>query len=206
ILRHCGTACYIGQPDLFAEATKSRTRAPGLDRYFLTGSLPDSPHARPFDSLLRPAEREVVFPVIDSQQIAAILYTCGTTAHPKGVAHSHWTLAQPAQMMRHALLNEDQVAVVMSSMAHLVGFGMLFLSAVLNGATVAIAPASDPAAVLETFESWRGTYTAGLPAAVHGLVQAQMAAPRDVSSGRIYFCGGDSVSPSLQAAFRSVMG
>jgi acyl-CoA synthetase (AMP-forming)/AMP-acid ligase II len=206
ILRHSGAACYIGQADLFAEAAKSRTRVPGIERYFLAGSLPDIPQARPFDSLLRPAGREGALPEIGFEQLAAIVYTSGTTSQPKGVAHSHGTLAQTAQMMRHALLDENQVVVVMSSMAHLIGFGMLLLSALLNGAAVAIAPALDPATILGTFERWRGTYTAGLPAAVHGMVQAQLASPRDVSSGRHYFCGGDSASPALQAEFRSVMG
>jgi long-chain acyl-CoA synthetase len=206
VLRHCGAASYIGQPDLFGEAAKSRTRVPGLDRYFLTGIPLDSADACTFESLLQPAGREGALPDVSSEQVAAILYTSGTTARPKGVAHSHRTLAQTAQMMRYALLDEDQVAVVMSSMAHMVGFGMLFLAALLNGATVAIAPALDPTAVLDTFERWRGTYVCGLPAAVHSLVRAQMEAPRDVTSGRIYFCGGDSASPSLQAAFRFVMG
>ena len=206
ILRHSGAACYIGQADLFAEAAKSRTCASGIERYFLTGNFPELAHARPFDSLLRPAGREGTLPEIGCEQHAAILYTSGTTAQPKAVAHSHRTLAQTAQMMGHALLDENQVVVVMSSMAHLVGFGMLFLSALLNGATVAIAPALNPAAVLDTFERWRGTYTIGMPAAVHSMVQAQAEAPRDVSSGRHYFCGGDSVSPALQAEFRCVMG
>jgi len=206
ILRHCGAACYIGQPDLFAEAAKSQTRAPGLDRYFLTGSLPDFPQASPFDSLLGPFGGEISLPGVGSEEIAAILYTSGTTARPKGVAHSHGTLAHTAEMMRQALLDENQVVVITSSMAHMIGFGMLFLAALLNGATVAIAPASDPAAILDTLERWRGTYMAGLPATVHSLVQMQLAEPRDVSSGRTYFCGGDSASPSLQAAFLSVMG
>ena len=206
ILRHSGAACYIGQQELFSEASKSRMRTPGLDRHFLTGSSPEAPHARPFQELLQPAGRTDVLPGIAAQQIAAILYTSGTTARPKGVTHSHGTLAETARMMRNVLLDEEQVVVVMSSMAHMVGLGMLFLPALLNGATVAIAPALDPGAILETFERWRGTYTIALPAALHGLVQAQMAAPRDIRSGRIYFSGGDSVPPALQTAFRTAMG
>jgi long-chain acyl-CoA synthetase len=52
----------------------------------------------------------------------------------------------------------------------------------------------------------KGTYLLGLPAALYNLVQEQTASPHDVSSGRTYFSGGDSVPPSLQAAVRSVMG
>lgn len=35
-------------------------------------------------------------------------------------------------------LDEDQVALVMSSMAHMVAFGMVFLSALQSGATTVI--------------------------------------------------------------------
>ena len=39
-----------------------------------------------------------------------------------------------------------------------------------------------------------------------GLLEAQAAAPHDVSSGRLHFCGGDCVSPTLQDAFKAVFG
>jgi len=206
ILRHSGAACYMGQPDLFAEAAKSNKLAPGLDRCFVTGTLPDSAYVRPFRSLLRPAGGRRDAPAISPDQVAAILYTSGTTARPKGAAHSHNTLAETALIMQNALLRQDDVVVVMSSMAHMVGFAMVFLPALLCGATVAISPALDPGAVLDTFERWRGTYLLGLPAAFHNLVQEQISSPRDLSSGRTYFRGGDSVPPSLQTAFPSVMG
>jgi long-chain acyl-CoA synthetase len=207
ILRHSGAVCYVGQPDLFAEVKKIRMRLPGLDRYFLTGDSSAALRARSFGELLRPPQQHVgLLDEVPSDQTAAILYTSGTTARPKGVTHSHETLLRTAQGMRDAQLDETQVVVVMSSMAHAVGFGMLFLAALLNGATVAITPVLDPNAILKTYERWRGTYTLGLPVMFHGLVQAQIAAQRDVRSGRVYLCGGDSVSPALQEAFRSVLG
>jgi long-chain acyl-CoA synthetase len=206
VLRHSGAVCYVGQPDLFAAVANLPTRVPGLDRCFLTRDSSDVRQARSFAELLRSPGQRHALPDIASHQTAAILYTSGTAARPKGVTHSHETLLGSARAMHDAQLNENQIVVVMSSMAHMAGFGMLFLPALLNGATVAITPVLDPGAVLQTMERWRGTYALGLPAMFHGLVQAQIDAPRDVSSGRVYFCGGDWVSPQLQAAFRSAMG
>src|SRR5581483_10363526 len=55
----------------------------------------------------------------------------------------------------------------------------------------------------DAFERWRCTYTLALPVLFQSLYETQRAAPRDVSSGRYFFCGGDSVTPALQHAFKS---
>ena len=59
---------------------------------------------------------------------------------------------------------------------------------------------------LDAFARWGCTYTLGLPVMFESLLRAQIAAPRDVASGRFFFCGGDSVAPALQEAFRPAFG
>ena len=65
--------------------------------------------------------------------------------------HSHASLTQTARAMHHMRLDQDQVAVVMSSMTHLIGFAMVFLSGLLNGATVVITRPFDFRSVLEAY-------------------------------------------------------
>jgi long-chain acyl-CoA synthetase len=108
--------------------------------------------------------------------------------------------------MKDMKLDDRQVVLIMSSMAHVVGLGMLFLSGLLNGATTVITRPMEFAQTLEAYARWGCTYTLGLPVMFEGLVQAQTAAPRDVSSGQFYFCGGDCVSPALQGAFQAALG
>jgi long-chain acyl-CoA synthetase len=108
--------------------------------------------------------------------------------------------------MRRMRLDEDQTVLVISSMAHMAGFGMLFLASLFNGATVVVVPQIEPLRVLQAFARHRCTYTLGLPVMFHALALAQGARPQDVSSSRFFFCGGDSVSPALQEAFQRVMG
>jgi long-chain acyl-CoA synthetase len=90
----------------------------------------------------------------------------------------------------------------MSSLAHMLAFGMLFLPALLNGATTVITRPFEIPSSLDAFARWRCTYTVGLPTMFKMLLETQLSAPRDVSSGRFYFCGGDCVSPALQEAFQ----
>jgi long-chain acyl-CoA synthetase len=205
VLRHSGSACYVGQPDLHADAAAGCTAIGALELRYLTGGSPANGTSA-FDDLLRPAGRSGSLPVIASHQPAAILYTSGTTALPKGVTHSHQTLVQTAYVSRQMGLDQDQIALVISSMAHMIGFGMVFLSALLTGATVVITRPFDFAAQLEAYAHRGCTYTVGVPVMFQGLLQAQTAAPRNVGSGRFYFCGGDSVSPVLQREFQAAFG
>jgi long-chain acyl-CoA synthetase len=205
ILRHSGSACYVGQPDLYAEVARSCPAIAALELRYVTGGSRGS-RTSSFDDLLRSAASAVPIPEIAPDQLAAILYTSGTTARPKGVMYSHESLGQMADAMHHMQLDQDQVAVVMSSMMHMVGFGMVFLSGLLNGATVVITGPFDFKGVLESFGRWSCTYTVGLPVMFHGLLQAQSEMPQDVASGRFYFCGGDSLPPTLQEAFQAAFG
>jgi long-chain acyl-CoA synthetase len=176
-----------------------------LELRYLTGDLPDV-QANSFADLLRAAVDPSSLPEISPDQLATILYTSGTTAKPKGVMHSHETLAQTAHTMRQMRLEQDQVAVVISSMTHMIGFAMIFLSGLFNGASVVISRPFDFKNNLQAFACRRGTYMVGLPVMFRGLVQTQNEMRSDVASGRFYFCGGDSVPSSLQEAFESAFG
>jgi acyl-coenzyme A synthetase/AMP-(fatty) acid ligase len=127
VLRHSGAACYIGQPDLYSEVVGLQKQLADLRRLYLIGDGSSVNGVRPFGELLDPLPRPVSLPAIAAHQAPAILYTTGTTAHPKGVTHSHETLAQTARVMRGLQVDEDQIVIVITLMAHVIGFGMLFL-------------------------------------------------------------------------------
>lgn len=206
ILRHSQAACYISQPELHSEVVGFHKNLPDVRQSYLAGGGLPPDGVRPFAELLEETPGPVVLPATVAAQTAAILYTSGTTAHPKGVTHSHATLVHTAHAMRRMQLDEHQIVLIISSMAHMVGFGMLFLASLVNGATVVLVPRIDALSVLQELERHRCTYLFGLPVLFHSLAEAQRRTPHDVSSGRHYFCGGDSVSPTLQEAFEQTMG
>lgn len=201
ILRHSGSACYLGEPELYAGIAASCPALGGLERRYLTAEATGRGIA-PFTNLLRSPDHQISLPTLAPDHVAAIVYTSGTTAHPKGVVHTNETLAQLARAMRDVHLDEDQVVLIMSSMAHLIGFAMLFLSSYLNRATTVITRPFDFSSSLQAFARWRCTYTLALPVMLRALLDAQAAARHDVSSGRYFFGGGDCVTPVLQDAFQ----
>jgi long-chain acyl-CoA synthetase len=205
ILRHSGSMCYIGQPDLYTDLAAFCPAVDSLELRYLTGE-PRDDQADSFDDLFEETDRSLAGPEISADQVAAILYTSGTTARPKGVTHTHQTLVQTAKVMEQMGLDQDQVAVVMTSMTHMIGFGMVFLSGLLNGATVVISRPFDYEGTLQAFARWGGTFLLGLPIMFRGLTQTQAELQSDVGSGKLYFCGGDSVPSPLQEAFGNVFG
>ena len=205
ILRHSGSAWYIGQPELYTAIIEYCPALAALDQRYITGGTSNCVfHA--FSDLLRMPNRSFNLSAVSPEQTAAILYTSGTTAQPKGVMHSHRTLMETANAMRDICLDENQVVLIMSSMMHMIGFAMLFLPALVHGATAVITRPYEFRSSLRACERWGCTYMLGLPAMFHKLLESQIANPHNMSSGRFYFCGGDSVSAALQQTFQSRLG
>jgi acyl-CoA synthetase (AMP-forming)/AMP-acid ligase II len=206
ILRHSAPVCYAGGAALYREASAAREEFAAIRNCFITGDDSQSCGLNTFADLLTAPDSPVALPEVPPDQPAVILYTSGTTARPKGVTHSHRTLAETARIMTAFELDDRQVVLIITPMAHVMGSSMLLFGSLSSGSTVVLLPQADPDTVLDAFERHRCTYVAAMPAFFHAFIQAQRAAPRDLSSGRYYFCGGDAVSPALQAEFLRVIG
>ena len=179
VLEHSGARAYVAQPDL-----RIATSVPSLELDCGTPPRSDLAHSTP--SL--PSEDEP----------ALLLYTSGTTARPKGVSHSHRTLAGNASYMDTWGLTHEDHTLLFTAMVHASGAIMLLMSSLWIGATVTIVPVFDAATVLDTWERSGATFYMALPTLVRALLTEQHARPRRITTGRLAICGGDCVPVPLQ--------
>jgi long-chain acyl-CoA synthetase len=143
-------------------------------------------------------------PVVDPETPAAILYTSGTTARPKGVVHTHRTLIANARLTETGRLQADGRALSMTPLAHASGLICSLIPTLCAGASMVLLRAFSPAAVLDAIERFRCTYFVSLPVLVQLIANEQEARPRRVDSMQAFLVGGDSVPPPLFERVRSL--
>ena len=175
ILQHSGAKLCFSQPELAALAEEALGECP-LVRDDYT-ALPEV------------AEGDEVLTKISPERVAAILYTSGTTARPKGVMHTHVSLTGATQLMISLGLDENHTLLSATQMVHISALACVVLPGISCGATVVLLRAFDAVAALDAIERWRCSYVLMLPAMMRFLVEEQGRNPRKVDSVRICFAG-----------------
>jgi fatty-acyl-CoA synthase len=123
-----------------------------------------------------------------------IMYTSGTTGHPKGAVLSHGNITwNSINVLVDIDLASDEVTLVVAPLFHTAGLNMTCLPTLLKGGTVVIMPAFDPAAVLDLIGTRRVTYMFGVPAMYNAIAADPAFADTDLSSIRQINCGGAPV-------------
>jgi len=184
VLDHSGARAYLAQADLRISTTIPSWEFDTAEDKTLDGSLP----------------------VPNPDDPAMLLYTSGTTARPKGVNHSHRTLAGNASYMDSWGLRPDDHTLLFTAMVHASGAILLLISSLWIGATVTIVPVFDAAKVLDTWESSGATFYMALPTLIRALLAEQRTHPRRITTGRLALAGGDTVPVPLQEEYAATFG
>jgi long-chain acyl-CoA synthetase len=107
-----------------------------------------------------------------ARQVAALMYTSGTTGQPKGVMLSHRNVlfAARASVLLRDSGRDDRVYAVLP-MSHIIGFSILLVATLMAGNTVYIASRYDPAALARAIAEEEITDLFGVPATYQRLLE-----------------------------------
>ncbi len=181
-----------------------RAELPGLEHVFVARAEPVA-GMRSFEACLEePAPHTTVGPDrVDPDGLALIMYTSGTTAQPKGVLHTHNTLAaEVLSLARVHQLCPDDRTLMPSPLGHISGVIHGILVPAVLGTSAVLMERWQPAEALELMVRERVTYMVGAPTFLQDLVAQPEEITRRADTLRLFSCGGAGVSPALIAAAR----
>jgi fatty-acyl-CoA synthase len=169
----------------------------------------DSPHRALVESvpvrrlMEAEADRATVTPLaapdpVAPDEVAVIMYTSGTTGRPKGAMLTHANLWWNNTNGMHALDTlEDDVTLVVAPLFHIGGMNVTTLIAWQKGAEVVLHRSFDPGACLEAIPRYGITTMFGVPAMFLFMSQHPGFEQADLTSVRLFICGGAPVPEPL---------
>jgi long-chain acyl-CoA synthetase len=142
----------------------------------------------------------------EADDVAACLYTSGTTGHPKGALLTHRNLLANVRSFHEVLdVNAGEVFLAVLPLFHAYGGTVLLLEPLSAGATIVLEPRFVPDQVLRAISLYGVTFFAGVPSMYAVLANLPRAAA-DFSAWRLCISGGAPLPPPVLEAFEAKYG
>ena len=132
-----------------------------------------------------------------ADDICLLLYTSGTTADPKGVLHSHRTIAYEVDsIIELCRLGADDHIFMASPVTHITGYLYALVMPAVTGAAAILQDVWEPRAAADLIEAHGCRFSVGATPFLHGLVD-EYQRRGTASALSTFLCGGADVPPPL---------
>ncbi|AII10829.1 O-succinylbenzoate--CoA ligase (plasmid) [Rhodococcus opacus] len=132
------------------------------------------------------------FERVDDDDVCLIMYTSGTTGHPKGamITHGHLRWNAINMVMVGGGLSSNDITVTVAPLFHIGALGLLTTPLLYVGGTVVLQKTFSPAGTLAAMAKYRATVGFLVPAMWAALSQVENFVDYDVSAVRFVMSGG----------------
>jgi long-chain acyl-CoA synthetase len=143
--------------------------------------------------------------IYDPEAILALVYTSGTTGHPKGVVVTHANILANVDHLNYWMpYREGGVHLHAAPIFHILDFPFMFAAPAFGACQVAI-PKFSPQGFCETVKRERVSQTVLVPTMINLLVQFSELERYDLSSLERLAYGGSPMAPELIHRIRTVL-
>lgn len=173
----------------------------------LDGTIPDHDWPAYEDTIAKLPTDTPPVPAIDEDDVAALFYTSGTTAHPKGVMLTYRNIFMHAVSAIISLNYNDTTSQVVGTVPlfHVNAWGSPH-QLVAVGGTQVVVPRFDPQILCETIQSTHANWVFLVPTMLNALLNYPRREEYDLSSLRRIMLGGAPAPHALVERARSILG
>jgi long-chain acyl-CoA synthetase len=208
-LRHAladaGAAVVIVGPERADAVAGLRDQLPDLDHLVVVGARVEGGHD--YEHLLADAgQPELV--TRDADDLAALVYTSGTTGRPRGAALTRGNLAanQDQSLAGRFEVGGDDVVLLVLPLAHIYSLNVGLGTSVTVGATMVLLERFDPAEALEVIARHRVSVVLGAPPMYVAWLESGLLEQTDTSSVRLAVSGAAPLGIPTLERFTAVTG
>lgn len=159
-----------------------------------------------WSAMMESAAPEAPRPAASTDDPAAILFSGGTTAWPKGIVLSHRNfIAEGMQAGSWCALGERDAILAILPIFHGFGLGVCVNAAFMAGGTSILVPQFSAAIVAKRLRTDRPNVLVGVPTLFEALTRDASLAKADLSCLTACFCGADTLPREVKERFEKLV-
>jgi len=201
IYRDSGAKTIISSMAFLPKIEACRKQAPNIKHVILIDQ--DAPAGTlSFSALVEEHEELPEIEDTADDDLAALIYTAGTTGTPKGVMHTHGTLHANATMQLATLpLRSGITGVTVLPLCHSYGIASVNFGSLLGGNKTVLLGSFDIDAVFSAIEKYRADILAAVPTMYIYMLLHPEPQKYDLSSMKYWVCGSAPLTLETQSRF-----
>jgi long-chain acyl-CoA synthetase len=206
IYQDCGGETLISSTDFLPRIETCRANAPALRNVILVGdSVSKGCHS--YRQLVDGSPEEPSIADTGNDDLAAIVYTAGTTGRPKGVMHSHQSLHYSGMIFYEQVpVPEGNVSVFVLPMCHIYGITCMVASYFHKRGKAIILSSFTIDKMFEAIQAYKGNLFVGVPTLYVYMLLHPDPKKYDLSSMKWWISGSAALAPETWHDFKRVFG
>lgn len=206
IYQNSGAKAIISSNLFLPKIEACRRNAPNIEHIILIDAQVPPPTLAYHQLLARHSDDCPIEPVADDD-LAALIYTAGTTGTPKGVMHTHKSLLTNARMQVDTVdLPSGLTAVVVLPMCHSYGIASMNFGMLKGGGKAVVLDSFDIDKLFAAIEKHKANSLAAVPTMYVFMLLHPDPRKYDLSSMKYWICGSAPLTQETWNRFKEVYG
>jgi long-chain acyl-CoA synthetase len=166
-----------------------------------------APPALPFHQLVEGAPDILEPEQTEDHELAALIYTAGTTGRPKGVMHTHYSLFANAKMQQDTLnLPSGLTGISILPLCHSYGIASMNSGALIGGGKIILLSSFDIDKIFQSIEHYRANIMGAVPTLYVYMLLHPDPHKYDLSSMRYWVSGSAPLTLQTWESFKEKFG